>query len=69
MKKPVIAALMLAATAHAAEETAVPALVVKPGRISNTGDFVVGYRFAVDCSVKVGHYDLEGAFGVPDFMW
>jgi hypothetical protein len=28
-----------------------------------------GYRFAVDCSVKVGHYDLDGAFGIPDFMW
>ncbi len=53
MKKPVIAALMLAATAHAAEETAVPALVVKPGRTSNTGDFVVGYRFAVDKPMTV----------------
>ncbi len=28
-----------------------------------------GYRFAIDCSVKVGHYDLTGAFGIPDFMW
>lgn len=28
-----------------------------------------GYRFAVDCSCKVGHYDLEGKFGPPDFMW
>jgi len=25
-----------------------------------------GYRCAVDCSVKVGHYDLKGAFGLPD---
>lgn len=28
-----------------------------------------GYRFAVDCSVKVGHYDLRGDFGPPDFTW
>jgi hypothetical protein len=28
-----------------------------------------GYRFAVDCSIKVGHYDLEGKFGPPDTMW
>lgn len=28
-----------------------------------------GYRFAVDCSVKVGHYDLEGKFGPPDMTW
>lgn len=29
-----------------------------------------GYRFAVDCSVKVGHYDLKGDFGGgPDRMW
>lgn len=28
-----------------------------------------GYRFAIDCSVKVGHYDLKGDFGIPDFMW
>lgn len=28
-----------------------------------------GYRCAVDCSVKVGHYDFEGKFGPPDFMW
>lgn len=28
-----------------------------------------GYRFAVDCSVRVGHYDLEGKFGPPDTMW
>lgn len=25
-----------------------------------------GYRCAIDCSVKVGHYDLKGAFGLPD---
>jgi len=25
-----------------------------------------GYRCAVDCSVKVGHYDLLGTFGMPD---
>lgn len=28
-----------------------------------------GYRCAVDCSVKVGHYDYEGKFGSPDFTW
>lgn len=28
-----------------------------------------GYRCAIDCSVKVGHYDLEGKFGQPDMMW
>lgn len=28
-----------------------------------------GYRCAIDCDVKVGHYDLEGKFGPPDTMW
>ena len=28
-----------------------------------------GYRCAIDCSVKVGHYDLEVKFGPPDMMW
>lgn len=28
-----------------------------------------GYRCAVDCSCKVGHYDLEGKYGPPDTMW
>lgn len=28
-----------------------------------------GYRCAIDCSVKVGHYDLQGNFGQPDTMW
>ena len=28
-----------------------------------------GYRCAVDCSVKVGHYDLTGQFGPPDMMY
>jgi hypothetical protein len=28
-----------------------------------------GYRCAVDCGVKVGHYDYEGKFGPPDTMW
>jgi hypothetical protein len=28
-----------------------------------------GYRCAIDCSVKVGHYDLTGVFGVPDTMY
>lgn len=28
-----------------------------------------GYRCAIDCSVKVGHYDLRGDFGIPDMVW
>lgn len=28
-----------------------------------------GYRCAVDCSVKCGHYDYKGDFGPPDFTW
>jgi hypothetical protein len=28
-----------------------------------------GYRCAIDCSVKVGHYDLTGVFGQPDMMY
>lgn len=28
-----------------------------------------GYRCAIDCSVKVGHYDLKGDFGPADFTW
>lgn len=28
-----------------------------------------GYRCAVDCGIKVGHYDMKGDFGPPDFMW
>lgn len=28
-----------------------------------------GYRCAIDCSVKVGHYDLNGDFGIEDFSW
>ena len=28
-----------------------------------------GYRCAIDCSVKVGHYDFSGAFGPADTMW
>lgn len=28
-----------------------------------------GYRCAVDCSIKVGHYDLKGEYGPPDTMW
>lgn len=28
-----------------------------------------GYRCGVACDVKVGHYDYEGKFGPPDFMW
>lgn len=29
----------------------------------------LGYRCAVDCSVLVGHYDLDGKFGPPDTVW
>lgn len=30
----------------------------------------LGYKFAVDSRVKVGHYDYEGkTAGIPDFMW
>lgn len=28
-----------------------------------------GYRCAIDCSVKVGHYDHTGAFGPPGMTW
>jgi hypothetical protein len=28
-----------------------------------------GYRCAIDCSVRVGHYDMKGEFGLPDTMW
>lgn len=28
-----------------------------------------GYRCAIDCSVKVGHYDHEGKFGIPEMVW
>lgn len=28
-----------------------------------------GYRCAVDCSVKVGHYDMLGQYGKPDTTW
>lgn len=28
-----------------------------------------GYRCAIDCSVKVGHYDMAGTFGIEDFTW
>lgn len=28
-----------------------------------------GYRCAIACDVKVGHYDLEGKFGPSDTMW
>lgn len=29
----------------------------------------LGYRCAVACDVRVGHYDREGAFGPPDMVW
>jgi hypothetical protein len=28
-----------------------------------------GYRCAIDCSVKVGHYDGDGIFGIAGQMW
>lgn len=34
------------------------------------GDFrKYGYRCAVDCSIKVGHHDHEGKFGLKGFTW
>lgn len=29
----------------------------------------LGYKFAVDSRVRVGHYDYEGKTGLSDFMW
>ncbi len=30
----------------------------------------LGYRFAIDCSIRVGHYDLDGKQGgIADYMW
>ena len=34
-----------------------------------TEAFKHGYKCAIDCSVRVGHYDLEGKFGPEDFVW
>lgn len=34
-----------------------------------TDAFKNGYKCAVDCSVKVGHYDMKGEFGPADTMW
>ncbi|MCX6971875.1 MAG: hypothetical protein NTV93_17205 [Verrucomicrobia bacterium] len=48
MKHLIIAVLLLAGAARAAEEVTVPALVIKTGVNSNVGDFVVGYRFTLD---------------------
>lgn len=31
--------------------------------------FKHGYKAAIDCSVRVGHYDLEGKFGPADTVW
>lgn len=31
--------------------------------------FKHGYRAAIDCSVRVGHYDYEGKFGPADMIW
>jgi hypothetical protein len=28
-----------------------------------------GHRCAIACDVRVGHYDLRGDFGPPDFVW
>ena len=51
-------------------------LTGKEGKGIGTQDLVFwgdarkyGYRCAVDCSVKVGHYDLKGDFGPADFVW
>lgn len=50
-------------TASAAEGVATQDLYFANDAFKN------GYRFAVDCSVKVGHYDYEGKFGPPDTVW
>ena len=34
-----------------------------------TKAFQRGYKCAVDCGVRVGHYDMKGEFGPPDTMW
>lgn len=31
--------------------------------------FKNGHKAAIDCSVRVGHYDYEGKFGLPDTIW
>jgi hypothetical protein len=31
--------------------------------------FKHGHKAAIDCSVRVGHYDYEGKFGQPDTIW
>lgn len=28
-----------------------------------------GYRCAIDCSVKVGHIDIDGSFGIKGYVW
>lgn len=28
-----------------------------------------GYRCAIDCSVKVGHQDIDGSFGIKGYIW
>ena len=53
MKHLIIAVLMFAATARAAEETPLPALTVTTGANSNGGDFVVGYLFTLDTPMTV----------------
>lgn len=53
MKHLIIAVLMFAATARAAEETPLPALTVTTGANSNGGDFVVGYLFTLDKPMTV----------------
>jgi len=53
IKHLIIAALILAATALAAEEKPLPALAVTTGAKSNGGDFAVGYRFTLDKQMTV----------------
>ena len=31
--------------------------------------FKLGYKAAIDCSVRVGHYDYEGRYGPEDTVW
>jgi hypothetical protein len=53
MKNILVATLLFAVTVRAAEETPLPALTVTTGSNSNSGDFVVGYRFTLDKPMTV----------------
>jgi hypothetical protein len=53
MNHLLMAALMFSVTAHAAEETSLPAIAIETAAKSNAGDFVVGYRFTLDMPMTV----------------